>query len=285
MPLPASESTIVRYLAFLSQKTGRSGLGLASSTIQSHLSSLRSMHIYHGYDIPPVNTARVALIKKAISRSSAPPRQKSPIEYTLFCYMWDSLPNEYNSLVTRAIWALSFYATLRGAEYTLILGKNGTMLQAPPKLSAVRFGVLLDKKYLIFSVPSSKTSVHPFYRLVGCSQTQVCSLCSMWSYLQARSRHAYLEPDMPLFVWADGSIVQKDHVNKIIKSTISKLGLDPNLYSTHSFRAGSVSEGSKCLMDWQLQAMGGWSSNMHFSYVRNQGAQLIDIAKKLAAPK
>ncbi len=282
VPLPASELTIIRFLAYLSFKPGRSGQGLAPSTLTSYLSAIRSYHLYSGYDPPPTNTPRVALMLKTSVRNAPPPVQKQPITFPVLVRMWDWLPNSYDGKVLQAMWALQFFACLRGGELSLVTGVGGSVLQQPPKLSAVTFGQHEGQGYMVYSVPTSKTCPQGFYRFVGHASNKVCGVCTMLAYLEARRLVAPSGGDSPLFIWSNGSIVNKSHLNKNIKSAVSALGLDPNLFSTHSMRAGAVSQGCHNLPQWQLAAMGGWRSTKYYQYIRNIGLKQLSVARILA---
>ncbi len=279
--MPASETTIVRFLAYLSYKPGRSGRGLAPGTLRSYLSAVRSLHLMSGYEVPVTNSPRIALLLKSVTMKSSPPVQKQPIDYELLCQMSNLLPQTYMGVLIKAMWSLAFFACLRGAELCFVAGPRSIILQAPPKLSAVSFGNFNNAPYMVYSVPVSKTSVHGFSRFLGCSSTSVCPICNMWDYLQARRSVGPSHSDSPLFIWADGTTVDKSQFNKCIKHYVQLLGKDPKNYSTHSLRAGSVSQGSRSLPQWVLKAMGGWRSSAVLGYVRNTATQQLGVAAQL----
>ncbi len=280
--LPASELTILRYMTFLSNKPGRYGSGMAASSIQLHLSAIRSLHVLNHCDVTYTGSPRVQLFLKSVARKQPAPIQKSPIDFPLLTAIWKLITDDYQGKMIKAALGLSFFATLRGCEFLLVHAYNGIVTHSPPTLDSIAFGVHQQQRYVTFTVTSSKTEPKGFTRFVGCSQVQICCPCSMWQYLTVRRHIAGSAPTSPLFIWEDGSVLDKVKFNQILKSYIKVLGLNPQHYSTHSLRAGAVSEGSGKLPSWLLAKMGGWKSNIFTQYVRNTGLQHIQVAAKLA---
>ncbi len=284
VPLPASESTILRFLAYLSYRPGRQGLGLAPSTYSSFLASIRSLHLFSGYTLPVTSSPKISLLLKSFRNSAPPPAQKSPITFHLLCNIISLLPKDYNGLLIQSALTLGFYGTLRGCEYSETLSQNGIILYPSPKLSAVTFGTHMGLHYMVFKVPASKTLVHPFHKFIGCSRSHpACAPCAMHLYLQARACLGIDSPDAPLYLWKDLSVLNKGQLNTFIKDLVFQLGLEPSKFSTHSLRAGSISQGSRTLPSWLLKSMGNWKSSCWQLYVRDTAVQHINIAAALAS--
>ncbi len=279
--LPAQELTVLRYLTFLSNKPGRRNPGLASSTLKLHLSAIRSLHVYNGIkNIPFLQSPRIALFIRSILHSQKAPLQKQPMDFSLLARVWQLIPATYNGLVLKASLVLLFFMCLRGCEMSSVTIK-GIVIYPPPMLKAIAFGNHKGKKYLTYTVPTSKTRPHGFTRISGCSGSPICLPCVFWEYLCTRAHFASSFPDSPLLVWESGQEVSKANMNWQIKSLVKRLGLDPDCYSTHSVRSGAVSEGSSKLPPWLLQKMGGWKSGVYSSYIRNTGVQSMGVAAKL----
>ncbi len=269
-------------MAYLSYRKGKGGKGLAPATYRSYLSAIRSAHIHAGFEVPKTSSPRIALILKSAAANATPPQPKQPIDFQLLQAIWGLVPDSFDGTTIKACLALGFFSCLRGAEYLLVSGDKGSIIIPPPKLSAVSFGNHVGTHYLVYKVPKSKTCLHGFHRFVGCSRHVLCGLCCMWTYLLARQQVATANPDSPLFMWHNGKVVTKNQLNHFIKQSVSKLGLQPNLYSTHSLRSGVVSQGSDTLPEWALSSMGGWRSTNFRSYIRNTGVHQIGLAPVLA---
>ncbi len=281
MPLPASEQTLLRFLASLSLRPGRHGVGLAPSSLQSFMAAIRNLHIMAGYEVPP-SSPRIALIIKSSALANPGPVQKSPISFSLLTSMWNLLPQDHDGLMLKAATTLAYYGCLRGCEYGLSETLTGILLNAPPKLSSVSFSTYQDRVYMNFNVPMSKTLIKGFQRVLGCSGHLVCSPCNMLTYLQSRQQLGLNHPDSPLFIWNNLSVLHKSHVNKVIKDLVKRLGLDPSNYTTHSLRSGSVTDASHVLPEHLLKSMGGWKSSQYQTYIRDTVAQHVAIAPALA---
>ena len=73
LPLPASELTILRFIAFLSKR-------LAASSIRNYLSAVRNLHIIYGLPDPLQDLPRVPLVLKGLKRVQGDNRRvKTPI--------------------------------------------------------------------------------------------------------------------------------------------------------------------------------------------------------------
>ncbi len=281
LPLPASEQTLLRFLASLSLRPGRYGPGLAPSSLQSFLAAIRNLHVTSGYAPPPTNSPRIALLIKSVSLSAPAPVQKHPIGFKLLKHFWPLFPSGYNGVLLRSIVTLAYFGCLRGAEYGLSETIHGVLLSAPPKLSAVSFEKINCITYMTYTVPRSKTLIRGFQRTIGCSEHFICAFCCMKEYLVHRKTLGINSPESALFIWSNKSVVHKSHINLVLKDLAKQLGLDPKSYSTHSLRSGSVSDGSGILPDWLLKSMGGWKSNQYQSYIRNTTVQHAAVAKAL----
>ena len=65
-PLPASELTLLKYLASLFHSK------LSSSTCNGHITAIRNLHIINGLQDPTVGRERLALVKRGIAVNIAP---------------------------------------------------------------------------------------------------------------------------------------------------------------------------------------------------------------------
>lgn len=210
IPLPASEQVLLRFLAFTQSNqrhlvAGRQGAPKASS-LQVYMSAISSLHVMHGFDQPPINAPRVKLLIKSINQAGTCPDQKSPITYEMLVCMIEMLRGMYNYDMYKAALTLGFFGTLRGAEYAVKQCGNGN-LQCPPLLIGhVSFGVCEGVKYLQLYLPRTKTRAHGMHKIIGCSGTSVCAVCSMEHYLSARSS---CYPHDYLFRGSDGKVLHK----------------------------------------------------------------------------
>lgn len=284
-PFPASEQNILWFLAFLDSVKKFKSHGLRASSMQVYLSAIRSLHIKLGLDAPPINTPRVKLALKYVLENSPPPNKKHPITYQLLQAILSMMVQSYDNLLYKAALTLAFYGGLRGAEYSVVLeyGNTGNRLNHIPRMADVIFGGHDGDRYLQYTVQKSKTCVHGFVVTIGCSGTHICSVCSMHEYLAARTSRNCLSGEDYLFQFSDNSVLSKFSLNLAIKFLVSKLGLDPGDYSSHSIRSGVATTASSCLFqDYEISLLGNWRSSVYKNYIRNVSSLQKGFAKRLA---
>jgi hypothetical protein len=103
---------------------------------------------------------------------------------------------------------------------------------------------------------------------MGCSGHEVCAFCSLKKYLSVRL--SVFGEHTPLFVNSFGDALKKNYFVDVMRLTLSQSGLDPSLYSGHSFRAGAATTaGNVGFKDWELKMLGGWKSSAFNVYLRN----------------
>lgn len=292
--LPATEQTILRFLAFTQSNQRKFVCGNTVSvkpkatTLSVYLSAVNSLHVLKGFKNPPISTPRIKLILKAIDEASSGPSQKAPITYELLHGMLSFIQNIPNALMWKAALTLGFFGTLRGAEYAIQYDStgNGALMCPPLLVSHISFGINQGVQYLHVFIPRSKTMPHGMSKVIGCSGTEVCAVCSMWQYLEFRSTtRGQLSPQDYLFRAVDGSVLDKATLNKQIKYLAGLLSLDPRNYTSHSLRSGSAtSAGVRDFSDFEIKQMGGWKSNAYTMYIRNQITHHVHFAKRIAKP-
>ena len=275
-PIPATEQHLLRFVSYAHLK------GLSSSTIQVYLSGISSLHTINGLPSPPVNSYRVKLALKAVSDIAPGVRHRLPITYHLLSYIIEQLQPGHHNLLWSAVLSLGFFGALRGSEYTAIyIPPNGWVA---PKLKHVVFKQSQGHPAMIFTIPKSKTSSAPIQVPIGCSRTPICAVCTMHTYLRARTPALGLHPESYLFVDAQGRPATKHQLNSIIKNAIHGLGLDSKNYSSHSLRSGAATTASQLgFTEPELKALGHWASQAYTAYVHQDFATNFNYASRLAS--
>ena len=279
-PAPASEKLLLWFIAYMNVR------GLSCASLKVYLSAIRSWHVMNGMQIPPINAPRVKLALKAIFEAQPPVSQKAPITYDILSKLMSIMGNSYDDLVWKAVLTMAFYGALRGAEYAVQVNGSGISAQMtrPLLVSDVQFGIHPNGiTYYILHIHQSKTKPHGFQVPIGCSQSAVCSVCTMIAYLSARRGRFGLKPQAPLFMFADRTFLNKSMLRAKIKSLVASLKLDPSKYSPHSLRSGAASSaGMAGFADWEIQSLGGWASDTYRTYVRHTELHRVGFAKRLA---
>ena len=92
----------------------------------------------------------------------------------------------------------------------------------------------------------------------------ICPVKALINYLHLRGT----QPG-PLFILHDGRSVPSYVFTTTLKECIATMGLDPQQYTSHSFRIGGASFAHQHnFSDIQLQRLGRWKSSAYRRYIR-----------------
>ena len=271
-PLPATEQTILKYIAWLYKK------GMASGSYNVHLSAIRNLHIINSVPHDHIRTDKVKLALRSIWISSPGPAQKHALDFNLLVKLWPLVQKSTNTYMWQALLSLGFYGGLRGAEYTQVNSSEG------PKVQSVTFSSC--GKVMNFKVNSSKTKSHGFVSVLGCSDHEICAPCTMKRYLKNRLLTESVTNSSSLFIDQNARAIHKKAVDSFIKGLVASIGLDANNYSTHSLRSGAAtSAASVGCNEYEIQAIGGWRSQVYKQYIHNKAEITRTWPKRLTRGK
>lgn len=268
-PLDLCEVNLLRFIAHLAAS------GLVLATIKVYISGVRSWFVLTGLPIPLLYTPRVKLALRSIDRDSPPASRVLPLTIAVLSKVFLYLFPTHDNLMYISALSLAYYACLRSAEYCF----DPLLSQG---LLAADIQFLLDpSRSISLRVRASKTLIHGFSVVLGCSRVRFCTVCLLRTYLRA-SRPP---PHRVLFMLSDGSPLTYVLLSRFIKSLVAKMGLDPSRYSPHSLRAGSATDAaSNGAPAHFIQALGRWRSQAYLSYLRPTPRDQAGVAPFLAAP-
>ena len=237
------------------------------------------MHIMSGYKEPDIRCPQVKLALRSVHETSGPPSQREVINYKLLQQLYPLLDHEQHTVMWRAMLCLAFFAGLRGGEYSAVTVDRVTRF---PTLSQITFGHAQGSKVLYYTLLKTKTQAHGYTVPLGCTGVEICPYCSMLKYVHYNFNSVTVNGAEPLFN-INGVPVTKDKVNNMIKSLVTKLGLDNTMYSTHSIRAGAASSAAALgFQDWEIMRLGGWGSSAYRRYIRQLDSHVAGFAARLA---
>ena len=113
VPMPATEDVLLLYVSYLYRQ------GLSYNTIQVYLYSIRSLHIFHGYNNPLQHCLRLNQIVKAVHISSGVAKQKLPITVELLRKLQPIVSTFNNGSMLWTAMLLAFFGCLRASEFTV----------------------------------------------------------------------------------------------------------------------------------------------------------------------
>ena len=112
--LPASESQVLRYVAFLSTE-------VTPATIKVYMSALANLHIINGVPIEYA-TPRLQLTLRGIKKSAPPTRQRAPATPAVILALGRVLDlRRYSDLLFWTQMCVAFFGFLRISEFTVSL--------------------------------------------------------------------------------------------------------------------------------------------------------------------
>ena len=273
--LPASPLTLRYFCAHLSTS-------IRHSTIKLYLSAIRLYHIENNYP-DPTHDALLQYVVKGIKRSQTTcSRPRLPITIHVLKALKLALNNCTDLTYTdkRMLWAAfctAFYGFLRAGE-----------LCAPythrfdPATTLCRSDITLHTSSACLLIKASKTD--PFRQTctitIGATYTSTCPVAALQKYITL-TKHS---SSLPLFIFEDNTFLTRQRLTSHLRTLLQLAGFDPDAYASHSFRIGAATTAAAAgLPDWQIQAMGRWSSDCYTRYIRTPQSTLAQTSRRLAS--
>jgi len=255
--VPASEHTILLFVAQLFVK------GLKASSVRVYMSSIRSLHVQNGFVEGVTNTDRVKLAIRAIEINQAPPVQKLPITLTILQKVHVIIDHSnYSSILIWCAMCVAHFACLRTGEF---VAKSQTDISS----CLFRHNVNITNNSVQLHLRNSKTdtSNRGTDIVIGCTNQSICAHCIMHKFCLTRDE--YNSHDKPLYIFQNGMVLTRQLFIKQTRLYLSLIGVDPSLYSGHSYRAGGATTAAIAgLHDWEIKRLGRWKSHTYHRYIR-----------------
>lgn len=127
----------------------------------------------------------------------------------------------------------------------------------------------------------SKTdkSGHGTHIAISSVSSHLCPVQALATFLPHRLARY---PPGPIFIMSNGSTLTPGRFNSLLKDTISRIGLDPRRFSSHSFRAGAATTAAAAgLPDWLIKSLGRWSSSAYQIYISTPPSLLATVPQQL----
>ena len=256
---------------FLELMSNSSGFG----HIKNVLGGLKYLHHTLGFDFPS-DSVRIEDTLQGLKRKlKGTPKQVLPINPVILRRMYKFV----NIKQTRdlALWCgflVAFYTLFRKAN---VCPKE---LLYDPETVLTRGDVIIDnenERVLIF-VNFSKTNQFQKSCHVIPIPKNVDPCLDLFRHLGSLFRKVKAEDDAPALSFSPTSFVTHKTFTERLKKLLSQSGLEPSLFSGHSFRRGGASYlysvGGSTLM---VQVLGSWSSQIFTRYI------YLSVEDRLAA--
>ena len=248
---PVSGDTLVVFAAFLIM----SGRLSNSRSVRQYLSAASTLHRMFGLtcDTPSTYGPLQNTVRGIDRAFSSPVKHRLPVDGRILF----NLVSELDFLMSTASWSdKTFFAAVRALYIVLyfsMLRAGNTMPISERDFNPTRHlswgRVSQDGEGVVISIPLSKTiqsleRVHQI-PLAPCDSLAVCPVKALHDLAELRGAHHCADDD-PVFARWSGcgwAPLTKPPVDKLFKAQLARMGLDPSMFSLHSFRHGGLQDG------------------------------------------
>lgn len=219
-PLPATPATVARYLAQLADG------GKKTSTIQRRKAAIRAAHKAAGFE-PPTNAEGVAATMRGIRRAlRSKPTRKAPATAELMSKVLEHLPKTLAGLRDRAILLVAFAGALRRSELVALHVHH----------------IERRARGIVLHIDESKTDQEGKGEQLpvpnGRTLKPVAALDAWLEAAGITSGPVFRSVDRHGRVGAGA--LDEGSIARIVKRAIAAAGLQAEIFSGHSMRAGFV---------------------------------------------
>jgi site-specific recombinase XerD len=233
----------------------------AASTIETYGSAIGYVHKLHGLPDPTDNF----LVRKAIvgaKKEGNMPDIRLPITFPLLEKLVDALAysaaSSFQRVLFTSMYLLAFAAFLRVGEMALSNNNTENIL----KWDNLQFNQETGGIRIIFRHYKHSKGRQKILEIRKLNRK--CPVKALKDYLELRGS----EPGY-LFMWPSHKPVTREEFCKGLKAALNFCGLDPSVYTSHSFRIGATCNAlSTGHSDAQIREMGRWHSDAFKRYVR-----------------
>ena len=210
---------------------------LKSQTIKSYISAIKAVLMEDGVELNE-NKYLLTSLTKACKYTNDIIRTRLPIQKNLLRLILDKTEDHfayqhYLTLLYKAVWVLAYYGMLRISE--IATGEH------PILASDVHISE--NKRKILFILRTSKThwtDVKPQrVKITGANSKELERHCPFFiinQYIEIRGDCAMTRE--PFFILSDRNPITPIQVLSTLKKIIKLIGLNSDLYRTHSYRIG-----------------------------------------------
>ena len=268
---PSWEDRVNLFIAFKIQS------GMRANSAKSYVSAIKRLLTDDGYQWDDAKLL-IGSLTRACKLTDNKVDIRLPIngnllELILFEVQRTYLSNNQPFLdsLYKAIFCISFYGLMRIGEVT----------ESPHVIKACNIHIAHNKEKLLLILYTSKThgldsrpqKIKITSNKHDTSKKYVercfCPFKIMKRYLSLRGD--YMDDSEQFFIYRDRSPVTGDQIRQVLKSMITKLGLNARNYGMHSFRIGRTGE-LVCKFNYsisEVKFLGRWKSNVVYKYIRS----------------
>ena len=257
--LPTSTENLSLYSQFLSRTLK------SAQSIRNYISGVKTMNLILGYSIEHMNTFIINLGLKGIAREHPYCiKQAEPITPTILMEIYTAFDmTKSENIVYWCLFLFAFYLFARKSNLVPTVKKD-----LKEKKFLCHKDVECFEDTLIISMRWSKTIQFgdrilrtPLVAIPGSKLCPVKAYRHMCATVKAKG-------DDPLFSLSEKKCIFYKHYQAKLKAVIKQIGLDSDLYSSHSFRRGGCTFSFQSGIPAELiQLHGDWKSDAYKKYL------------------
>ena len=250
--------------------------GAQSSTIKSYVSAIKKTLVMDKY---PWKDELIKL--SSLTRACKLVNDKIQVRLPIHCGLLEQILFEiqryfrkknqpYLEIMYKALFALGYYGLMRVGELT----------QSEHVVKAQDVCLATNKDKILLILYSSKThsradrpqririTANSSEKSGKYSNRHFCPFELINRYFKVRP--PFESDEEPFFVFRNGTPVTPEVARNVLKSMLTNLGLNSDLYNMHSLRIGRASDLIKYNYPIEIiKIMGRWKSNVVYKYFRN----------------
>ena len=256
--LPASPQNLCLFMELMSNSSGY-------RHCKNVLSGVKFLHGATGHDFPGNDFHLETTMQGLKRRLAGTPKQVLPVDPVLLRRMYQFV--DIRKPVDLAAWCgflLAFYCLFRKAN---LCPKEST---DSPSVVLKRSDIKVDEalQTVMVYVNFSKTNQYMQKSHVIPIPRNTDPALDLYSHIKLLYSKVKTSPESPALSFSKSNFINHRTFTEKLKLLIKKAGLDPSLYSGHSFRRGVASYlyslGGTTLM---VQVLGEWSSQIYTRYL------------------
>ena len=270
--LPASTETIQLYAQFLG-RTFKS-----TDSIRNYISGVRTFHNLLGFNTDHINNYLVNLSLKGLARLHPHVvKRAEPITLTILGLIYDSL--DFTSADNTVYWCLFLFAFFLVARKSNLVPTTKEDILAGKFLHVDDLQVFQD--FILVTFKWTKTIQLGDRQLVCPLIKMQCGKICPIAFLNLR-KLKIKNSNGALFCTKDGKIITYYKFQKKLRNCLQDIGLDPKLFSSHSFRRGFATLAFQNKVPPEhIQLLGDWKSDAYKLYLELGWQDKMDILKTM----
>ena len=251
---------IAAYIAHLSLS------GLAASTINVHTASISYIHKVNGWQDPTDNFL-IQKLKEGCKRQNRAGDLRYPITLPILKRLMEVLNtvcrDAFESFLFKAVFLVAFFGFLRVSEFAKTANINVTRVL---DINDITF-LGESQSVANLQIRYSKTDQQGLGSVIQLCEGNDKLLCPVTALKQYLSVRPFIQG--PLFLHFDSKVLLSHQVTAVLKKSVTVIGLDPALFSSHSFRIGAATSASLAgISIEEIKNLGRWRSDCVEGYIR-----------------